>query len=69
MGPRRATGRPAPRSDVGQAQIAAAFALLTWPGLEYAALVGLAIWAYQRRLRTLAFALLLTVALGWAATA
>ena len=34
-----------------QAQIAAAFALLTWPGLEYAALVGIAIWAYQRRLR------------------
>ena len=51
-----------------QAQIAAAFALLTWPGLEYAALVGIAIWAYQRRLRSLTFALLLTVALGWAAT-
>ncbi len=51
-----------------QAQIAAAFALLTWPGIEYAALVGLAIWAYQRRLRSLTLALLLTVALGWAAT-
>ena len=51
-----------------QAQIAAAFALLTWPGLEYAALVGIAIWAYQRRLRSLTSALLLTVALGWAAT-
>src|SRR6478752_4371688 len=51
-----------------QAQIAAAFALLTWPGIEYAVLVGLAIWAYQRRLRSLTLALLLTVALGWAAT-
>lgn len=50
-----------------QAQIAAAFALLTWPGLEYAALVGIAIWAFRRRLRALAAALVLTVALGWAA--
>lgn len=51
-----------------QAQIAAAFALLTWPGLEYAALVGIAIWAFRRRLRSLAAALLLTVALGWASS-
>jgi diacylglycerol kinase (ATP) len=51
-----------------QAQIAAAFALLTWPGLEYAALVGIAIWAFRRRLRALAAALVLTVALGWATT-
>jgi diacylglycerol kinase family enzyme/membrane-associated phospholipid phosphatase len=48
------------------AQIASAFALLTWPGLEYAALVGIAIWAFRRRLRSLAAALLLTVAIGWA---
>ena len=50
-----------------QAQIAAAFALLAWPGLQYLALVGLAVWAYRRRLRALTYALLLTVALGWAA--
>lgn len=50
------------------AQIAAAFALLTWPGLEYAALVGIAVWAFRRRLRALASALLLTAALGWAST-
>lgn len=50
------------------AQIMAAFALLTWPGLEYAALVGIAIWAHRRRLRSLTAALLLTFALGWAAT-
>ena len=50
------------------AQIMSAFALLTWPGLEYAALVGIAIWAYRRRLRALTSALLLTVALGWAGT-
>src|SRR5690348_4556175 len=48
------------------AQIMAAFALLTWPGLEYAALTGIAIWAFRRRLRSLAAALLLTFALGWA---
>ncbi len=47
------------------AQIAAAFALLTWPGLEYLALAGIALWAFQRRLRQLAIALVLVVVLGW----
>lgn len=47
------------------AQVMAAFALLTWPGLEYIALACLAVWAFRRRLRALATALLLTVALGW----
>jgi diacylglycerol kinase (ATP) len=47
------------------AQIASAFALLTWPGLEYAALAGIAFWAYRRRLRRLTVALLLTVGLAW----
>ncbi len=46
------------------AQIASAFALLTWQGLEYAALLGLAIWAYRRRLRALSASLVITVALG-----
>ena len=50
------------------AQIMAAFALLTWPGLEYAALVGIAVWAFRRRLRALAAALVLTWLLGWAST-
>ena len=48
------------------AQIASAFALLTWPGLEYAALAGLALWAFRHRLRQLAIALLLIIAVGWA---
>ncbi|MFT4167198.1 MAG: diacylglycerol kinase family protein [Microlunatus sp.] len=48
------------------AQIMSAFALLTWPGLEYLTLACLAIWAFRRRLRVLATALLLTVVLGWA---
>ena len=43
--------------DSAAAQIAAAFALLTWPGLQYAALVGIALWAFRRRLRQLAVAL------------
>ena len=60
----------APALDPGSAttQIAAAFALLTWPGLTYAALVGIALWAFQRRLRQLCVALLLTVVFGWGLT-
>jgi diacylglycerol kinase (ATP) len=48
------------------AQIASAFALLTWPGLEYAALLGIALWALHHRLRQLATALVLIVPLAWA---
>ena len=33
------------------AEIAGAFALLTWPGLEYAALAAIAFWAARHRLR------------------
>ena len=51
--------------DSALGQIAAAFALLTWPGLVYAALAGLALWAWQRRLRQLCVALLLVIPLGW----
>src|SRR5919107_2569804 len=39
------------------AQIASAFSLLTWPGVTYTAVAGIAVWAYQRRLRQLAVAL------------
>ena len=51
--------------ESGLAEIAAAFALLTWPGLLYLTLLALAIWAYRRRLRQLAVSLVLVVALGW----
>jgi diacylglycerol kinase (ATP) len=47
------------------AEIAGAFALLTWPGLEYAALAGIAFWAARHRLRQLALALILVIALSW----
>ena len=47
------------------AQISAAFALLTYPGLVFAAVAGLAVWAWQRRLRQLTAALLLMIVLGW----
>jgi diacylglycerol kinase (ATP) len=47
------------------AQVAGAFALLTWPGLEYLALAALAGWAFQHRLRQLAAALVLVIVLGW----
>jgi diacylglycerol kinase (ATP) len=50
------------------AQIAAAFALLTWPGVTYAAVAGLAGWAYRRRLRQLSAALVAIVVLGWGST-
>ena len=51
------------------AEIASAFALLTWPGLEYAALATIAVWALRRRLRQLAVALILVIALGWGGVA
>ena len=54
-----------PELTSGLGQIAAAFALLTWPGLIYAGLAGVAIWAYQRRLRQLAVALTLVIVFGW----
>ncbi|HYP44465.1 MAG TPA: diacylglycerol kinase family protein [Propionibacteriaceae bacterium] len=50
------------------AQIASAFALLTWPGLQYATLVGIALWALRHRLRQLGAALLLIVPLAWGGT-
>lgn len=51
------------------AQIVSAWALLTWPGLVYLALAGLALWAYQHRLRQLAIALILIIPLAWGASA
>ena len=51
--------------DSATAEIASAFALLTWPGLEYAALAAIALWAVRHRLRQLAVALLLVIALAW----
>jgi diacylglycerol kinase (ATP) len=48
------------------AEITGAFALLTWPGFEYAALAGIALWAIRHRLRQLAVALVLVIAFGWA---
>ncbi len=48
-----------------EAQIASAFALLTWPGVDYLALLAVAWWASRRRLRQLSVALVLMVVLGW----
>ena len=48
------------------AEIIAAFALVTWPGFEYAALAGIALWAIRHRLRQLAVALVLVIIFGWA---
>ncbi len=61
----RALAAPVLDPNSATAQIAAAFALLTWPGLEYIALAGLAGWAFQHRLRQLAGALVLVIVLGW----
>ena len=47
------------------AQVSAAFALLTHPGLVFASVAGLAVWAWQRRLRQLSRALVLMIVLGW----
>ena len=46
-------------------QISAAFALLTYPGLVFGAVAGLAVWAWQRRLRQLTAALVLMIVLGY----
>ena len=51
------------------AEIGAAFAILTWPGFEYAALVAIALWASRRRLRQLAVALILVITLSWGGVA
>lgn len=56
-----------PESALGQ--ILAALALLTWPGVLYAVLVGIAIWAGRHRLRQLATALVLIAVLGWGGNA
>ena len=56
----------APSSPV--AQVASAFSLLTWPGVTYAVVAGIAIWAFQRRLRQLAVALGLMVVATWSIT-
>lgn len=57
----------APRLSLGSpvAQIGSAIAVLTWPGVPYAILLGIAVWALRRRLRQLALALTLTVVLAW----
>jgi len=59
------TAAPQLDPDSNTAEIAAAFALLTWPGFEYAALAAIAIWAIRRRLRQLAVALVLVIIFGW----
>ena len=61
----------APTIDIASptAQLVSAWALLTWPGLVYLALAGLALWAYRHRLRQLAIALILIIPLGWGASA
>jgi diacylglycerol kinase (ATP) len=63
------TAPPALDPDSAAAEIASAFALLTWPGFEYAALAAIALWAVRRRLRQLAVALLLVIALAWGGVA
>ena len=54
-----------PLPDSATAEIASAFALLTWPGFEYAALAAIAIWAVRHRLRQLAVALVLVIVFAW----
>jgi diacylglycerol kinase (ATP) len=55
-----------PRSPT--AEIAAAIALITWPGVTYAAIVGIAGWAWRRRLRQLSVALIAIVVVCWGST-
>src|SRR5690349_12116686 len=61
---RRVVAPPLSQNSV-VAQIASAFALVTLPALEYLTLLGIAIWAFRRRLRQLAVSLVLIVVLAW----
>lgn len=54
-------------SSIGQ--VAATVAMITWPMFLYLALLGTAIWAVRRRLRSLAVALVVAAVLGWAGEA
>lgn len=51
--------------DSPAAQIASAVALVFHPWILWAILLGIAVWANQRRMRNLAIALVVAVALGW----
>ncbi len=53
----------APRSAAGQ--ILEAVALATYPGVMFAIVAGYSIWAFQRRLRRLAWAIALSIPAGW----
>ncbi|GAA1391456.1 YegS/Rv2252/BmrU family lipid kinase [Luteococcus peritonei] len=57
----------APKLEPGsaQAEVWAAIAIVTLPGVLATVLVAVAYWAWRRRLRNLAFALLLSVGLAW----
>lgn len=46
-------------------QIAAAIALLTWPGLQYLILIPLAVWAWRRRLRHLSVTAIVSGVVSW----
>ncbi len=52
-----------PASSFGQ--ILAAFSIVTYPGVMFAVVLGIAAWCFQRRLRRLALALAITVVVGW----
>lgn len=54
-----------PPITTGRTQIVAALAVLTYPAVLYAGLLGLAVWAHRRRLLALRHALWLAVVLGW----
>lgn len=64
-GPDRAGERTPPEQTSGFGEILSAIAVVTWPGVVYAAVLGVGIWAYRRRLRNLALATALTVVLTW----
>lgn len=61
----RAAERPGLDAASPSGQIAAGIAIAFWTGVDYAAVIGLAIWANRRRLRNLAVALALSVVLSW----
>ena len=55
--------------DGALAEVARAVAVLTWPLVIWGGLIAMAIWAWRRRLRRLAWALLASGGVAWAVSA
>lgn len=56
------------RRDTTASEVARAIAVVTWPGVQVAVMTVIAWWAWQRRLRRLAWALVIAPTTAWGLT-